>query len=242
MSNKRKGIQLFAIIFGVLITLFLVFFIYTLDFYKLIPYTDDSFDDLLIVEDRHVVTYGNKDSEVGIIFYQGGKVDERAYDLFLLKIASEGFFVISVKMPFNLAVFGSSLAIDVIEDYDEIDTWFLMGHSLGGAMASTFAAKYPHLLDGLILLSAYASSDLSETDLSMLSIYGSRDGVLSMEQVEETKTNNPSKSTYVIINGGNHSGFANYGFQKKDLEADISSSTQQDLTVAAIIEFIRASS
>jgi hypothetical protein len=235
---KRKGITILAIILGVFLTLFLVFFIYTLDHYQLIPYEDTAYEDILMVEHRKSVTYGNPDSEVGIIFYQGGKVDERAYDLFLLKIAAQGYFVVSVKMPFNLAVFGSNLAIDVIEDYHEIESWFIMGHSLGGAMASVFASKYPHLLKGLILLSAYASSNLSDTELSMLSIYGTKDGVLSMDQIEDTKGNNPTRTTYVIIEGGNHSGFANYGPQQGDLEADIAPWVQQNQTVNAIIDFI----
>ncbi len=238
---KRRSIKIFAIILGVILTLFLAFFIYTLDFYRLMPYEDDSYEDIVILENRKVVTYGNPNAEIGIVFYQGGKVDERAYDLFLLKLAHEGYFVVSVKMPFNLAVFGSNLAIDVIEDYHEIESWFIMGHSLGGAMASTFAAKYPERLIGLIVLSAYASSDLSDTSLTMLSIYGTQDGVLSMDQVETTKVNNPILTTYVIIEGGNHSGFANYGAQAGDLEAEITPVTQQNLTVDAIINFINSS-
>jgi hypothetical protein len=188
---KRKGMRILIYILTPIFVLFGGFLIYTIDDYDLVPYCDDTYQDILINENRHEITYGESDASIGIIFYQGGKVDEKAYELFLLKLASNDLFIVNVKMPFNLAVFGSNRALDVIEKYQDIDTWYLMGHSLGGAMASSFAAQNPNLIEGLILLSAYASSDLSNTELSMLSIYGSNDGVLSMDEVENTKSNNP---------------------------------------------------
>lgn len=238
MILKKTSIKILLILTGVLFTSVLAFVIYTLDYYRTEPFCDSAYDDILVVENRQYITYGDPDSTIGIIFYQGGKVDEHAYDLFLLKLAANDVFVVSIKMPFNLAVFGSNRALQVIETFVEIDQWYLMGHSLGGAMASAFAAKHPDILEGIILLSAYASSDLSSFELEMLSIYGDRDGVLSMDQVNETKTNNPSNTTYVIIEGGNHSGFANYGEQKGDLDAEITPFVQQNQTVLAIIQFI----
>jgi hypothetical protein len=238
---KRKGMRILIYILTPIFVLFGGFLIYTIDDYDLVPYCDDTYQDILINENRHEITYGESDASIGIIFYQGGKVDEKAYELFLLKLASNDLFIVNVKMPFNLAVFGSNRALDVIEKYQDIDTWYLMGHSLGGAMASSFAAQNPNLIEGLILLSAYASSDLSNTELSMLSIYGSNDGVLSMDEVENTKSNNPENTTYYVIEGGNHSGFANYGEQKGDLDRDITQFAQQNLTVFAIIDFLTSS-
>ena len=39
-------------------------------------------------------------------------------------------------------------------------------------------------IEGLILLASYAANDLSDTDLSVLSVYGSEDGVLNMQKYE----------------------------------------------------------
>lgn len=241
MMMKRKGMRILIFILTPIFVLFGLFLIYTIDDYDLVPYCDDAYDHIFINEDHREITYGLSDASVGIIFYQGGKVDEKAYELFLLKLASNDLFIVNVKMPFNLAVFGSNRAMDVIEKYQDIGTWYIMGHSLGGAMASTFASNHSDLIEGIILLSAYASSDLSASSISMLSIYGSKDGVLSMDQVESTRINNPMNTTYIVIEGGNHSGFANYGEQQGDFEADITPFAQQNLTVFAIIDFLTSS-
>ena len=42
----------------------------------------------------------------------------------------------------------------------------------------------------------------------------------------------------VVIDGGNHSQFGNYGFQKGDGEARISREEQEDRTVEAILNFL----
>lgn len=235
---RRKGIRILIFTLIPIFVLFGAFLIYTRDDYDLVPYEDDSYEYITVIENRQEITYGQSDASIGIIFYQGGKVDEKAYELFLLKLASYEVFIVNVKMPFNLAVFGSNRAKDVIDRYQEIDTWYLMGHSLGGAMASSFASQHPDLIKGLILLSAYASSDLSDTGLSMLSIYGTNDGVLSMDDVENTKMNNPEHTIYQVIEGGNHSGFANYGEQKGDLPSEITPLAQQNLTVSFIIDYL----
>ena len=74
----------------------------------------------------------------------------------------------------------------------------------------------------------------------MLSVYGSEDGVLDMEKYEEAKDLLPEEHTEVIIAGGNHAQFGNYGEQDGDGIATISADEQQDATTNAIIEFIGA--
>ncbi|MCD8103450.1 MAG: alpha/beta hydrolase, partial [Lachnospiraceae bacterium] len=72
-----------------------------------------------------------------------------------------------------MAIFGINRADDVMEGYD-YEHWYIPGHSLGGAMAASYAAGNTDKLDGVILLAAYATKDLG--DLAVLSIYGSNDG------------------------------------------------------------------
>ena len=45
----------------------------------------------------------------------------------------------------------------------------------------------------------------------------------------------------VIIEGGNHAQFGNYGKQKGDPDATISAEEQQTIAVNAIVEFIKRS-
>lgn len=45
-------------------------------------------------------------------------------------------------MPFNLAVLDSSAADGVINEFTNIQNWYIGGHSLGGAMAASYTANY----------------------------------------------------------------------------------------------------
>lgn len=42
-----------------------------------------------------------------------------------------------------------------------MNSWYVGGHSLGGAMAASYAAKHTDELDGLVLLAAYSTADLT---------------------------------------------------------------------------------
>jgi sigma-B regulation protein RsbU (phosphoserine phosphatase) len=68
-------------------------------------------------------------------------------------------------------------------------------------------------------------------------IYSSRtDGELGMESYESAKRYYPKDSTEVIIQGGNHAQFGNYGSMKNDGEATITAREQQEQTADAIVQ------
>lgn len=85
-------------------------------------------------------------------------------------------------MPFNLAVFDIKAVNDVIEEESEIKNWYLAGHSLDGAMASSFAEDHLDQLEGLIFLPSYSAIDLTETYLPTLMVYGTKDQVMDREK------------------------------------------------------------
>ena len=58
-------------------------------------------------------------------------------------------------------------------------------------MAASYAADHADELDGLVLLAAYSTRDLTESGLAVLSVYGSEDGVLDMEKYEQYRSNLP---------------------------------------------------
>ncbi len=175
--------------------------------------------------------------EDAVIFYPGAKVEYTAYLPLFYGLAEQGVDCFLIKMPCNLAILGQNKAEDIMDAY-EYKHWYLAGHSLGGAMAASYAAGHPENLDGLILLAAYPTKDLTGDSLSVLSIYGSEDGVLNMEKLEEGRSLMPAGYTELPIDGGNHAGFGNYGKQKGDGEAGISSEEQQKQTVEAIMQMI----
>jgi pimeloyl-ACP methyl ester carboxylesterase len=167
--------------------------------------------------------------DTGLILYPGGRVDPRAYAPVARAIAEQGYLVVIVPMPLNLAVFGSNRAQDVIAAFPEIQHWAIGGHSLGGAMAARFAKQHPDATEGLALWAAYpaSSDDLSEQDLHVVSIIGSRDGLGTGEGVEETRQLLPESAQFVVIEGGNHAQFGSYGEQPGDSNASITRSNQQ---------------
>lgn len=173
-----------------------------------------------------------------LIFYPGAKVEDLAYADLLKRIAAEGVNCYLVHMPCNLAFLGMNKANGIIDAYS-YEHWYLAGHSLGGAMAASYAADNSDKLDGLIFLAAYSTSDLSDSDLKILSIYGSEDMIVNMEKIEQGRELMPSAYEEFQIDGGNHSGFGDYGEQSGDGTASISSDEQRAQTVTKIMEMIR---
>jgi pimeloyl-ACP methyl ester carboxylesterase len=180
--------------------------------------------------------------ETGFIFYPGGRVDYRAYAPLARSIAADGFLVVIVPMPLNLAVFSPNAAQDVIAAFPEIRTWAVGGHSLGGAMAASFTSSSPNQIDGLVLLASYpaASADLSGTDVSVISIYATEDGLADVETVESSARLLPPDTQWVRIVGGNHAQFGDYGPQPRDNPASISPDEQLIQTAQAISSFLRS--
>lgn len=174
----------------------------------------------------------------GFIFYPGGKVEFTAYAPLLLELAQQGIQCVLPEMPLNLAVLDVNAAEGIREQYPEIQTWYIGGHSLGGSMAASYAAKNARDFAGLILLASYSTADLRESGLKVLSVYGSEDGVLNMEKYREYSAVLPEDTVETVIPGGNHAGFGSYGTQEGDGAAAISQQEQVQQTAAAIAALV----
>ncbi|MCR4611163.1 MAG: alpha/beta hydrolase [Lachnospiraceae bacterium] len=168
-----------------------------------------------------------------LIFYPGGKVEETAYAPLLHRMAKQGMDVCLIRMPFRLAVFGEDKADQIMKQYN-YEKWYIGGHSLGGAMAASYAAEHPTQLSGVFMLAAYPTKTLDE-NINAVIIYGSEDGVLNMSKLEESKRYLPKNSKICVIEGGNHGQFGNYGKQDGDGDADITGTEQQQRTVEWIM-------
>jgi len=179
---------------------------------------------------------------VGFIIYPGGRVDFRSYAPMAHRIAAEGYFVVIVRMPLNLAVFGSSIASDIIKSYSQISYWVLGGHSLGGTMAAQFAHENPSEVKGLVLWAAYPASgtDLSKDNLLVTTIHGTDDGLVSSSQIEDSLNLLPVSTTRIEIAGGNHAQFGWYGNQGGDNAATITREQQQSQIFNATLQLLEA--
>ena len=180
--------------------------------------------------------------DTGLIFYPGGKVPPAAYAPFAHDIAADGYRVVIVPMPLNLAVLGADRAQEVIERYPDIQHWAIGGHSLGGSMAARFAHDHPDEIEGLILWASYPedSKNLSGSNLKVASIYGTLDGLATPAEIERSQVLLSADTLFVAIEGGNHAQFGWYGSQAGDNPAAISPEDQQAQTVTATLQILEA--
>ena len=194
-------------------------------------------DQVQIKQDGDVIWFVPEAPTVGLIFYPGGKVEHTAYTPLLRACAENGILCVLVRMPGNLAVLDVNAADGLREKHPEVTTWYIAGHSLGGTMAANYAAAHSEDYDGLILLAAYSTKDLTQTPLRVLSVYGSEDGVLNRETYEKNWTNLPANTTEIVLDGGCHAQFGSYGPQDGDGIPTISGEEQIMQTAEAIASF-----
>lgn len=206
------------------------FFLYVSDYYRAedIALEVSTQAANITVQDNLTILSPSAPSDTAMIFYPGAKVEAIAYLPLLEQIRQTGITCILVDMPFHMAIFDANAAEDVISRFPDVEHWYLAGHSMGGAMASQFAAGHADEIDGLILLGAYIYGDYPPADT--LTIYGSFN-----QSVEDKLT---YTENVVEIEGGNHAQFGNYGPQKGDAPATISAQEQQKQTVEAIEAFL----
>lgn len=183
-------------------------------------------------------------TDSALVFYPGAKVEAAAYAPLMRQISQSGVDCYLCKMPLNFALLGKDAAEDIRADnIKNYEKWYIGGHSLGGVAAAMTAddaeeADDVTLWNGLILLAAYPTGELSTP---VISIYGSEDQVLNTDKYNKTKTDGlwPADFTEVIIEGGNHAQFGNYGVQKGDGKPQIDEVVQQRETAEAVSGWIR---
>ena len=177
-------------------------------------------------------------STEGLVFYPGGKVDQRAYAPLMRACAQRGFTCVLVRMPFNLAVLDQDAAAGEQDAFPEVSRWYIGGHSLGGAMAASYAAGHAGEYEGLLLCAAYSTKDLSGTGLAVESVYGTADGVLNRESYDRYRSNAP-QMVEDAIEGGCHSYFGDYGLQDGDGQPAITREEQLERTADDLVALAR---
>lgn len=197
-------------------------------------------DDKIKVSNDKFISFTPQNIKVnkGFIFYPGGGVSPEAYAPICRDIAQQGYEVIIAKMPLNLAVLSPNKADKIIQDYDNIDTWVIGGHSLGGVMASKYASTHDNI-KGVAFYASYPSGDeLKDSNLDVISVYGDKDGVVNQENLIESKDNLPENTEFIEIDGGNHSQFGDYGLQDGDNKATVDEKRQFSITADYTVELL----
>ena len=239
MKKVLKAILgIFAI---VIVTFFGMAIAYCSDYY---PYEEKaaaalvSDDKVTVSYDDNLIFFDGKGKKRLFIFYPGAKVASEAYAPLMRKIAEGGMDCVIVGMPSHMAIFSPDAAAVVMEKY-EYKKYFIGGHSLGGAVASSYAAEHPEGLCGVILFASYPTKKISD-ELTMLSVTGSEDGILNADRYNASRQYWPFWHSETTVDGGNHANFGDYGEQEGDGRALITAGRQRKEAADAVLDFIGA--
>jgi hypothetical protein len=195
---------------------------------------------ILVTQSNRRIEFSSREAQsIGFIFYPGGGVDYRSYSPQLRLIAEEGIQVFLQEMPLNIAFLGANRAADIIENHPEISIWAIGGHSLGGVAAAEFAANNPEV-DALVLWASYPANDKLRfrEALQVLSMYGTNDGLTTLQDIEDSKDLLPEDTMFLSIEGGNHAQFGSYGTQNGDGKASMSAEQQASKTACLTADFL----
>lgn len=192
-------------------------------------------------DENGVLFFKGEKEKSALIFYQGALVENASYSIWAEQVAEAGFSVYLVKEPLNLAVLGQNKAEKIIRS-NHLTNYVIGGHSLGGVMASRFAAEQENNgLKGVFFLASYPDEkgSLATFKGKVLSLTGSRDGVLNWEAYGQAKKYLPEQTVFEEIKGGNHAGFGSYGDQKGDKPAEINNNEQQQEVGNLLIDWLK---
>ncbi|MED4584597.1 alpha/beta fold hydrolase [Brevibacillus choshinensis] len=183
---------------------------------------------------------GGETREPGVILYPGALIKAESYAPLARSLAGAGYRVFIARMPLNLAVSDVERANQVLKAYPH-QSFVIGGHSLGGAMAARYAANHLDRIVGVFFLGAYPDKkgSLKDSGLPVLSLLGSRDGVVNREKFEVGKQYLPDDTMYMSIEGGNHAQFGSYGAQDGDQPAAITPQEQWQQTAAALKQWLQ---
>ena len=168
--KKHLKVALITLLIFVVV-LVVGFLVYASDYY----HADETatailYSNAVQVKDNLIILQPEVEYDTALIFYPGAKVEYTAYLPILEKLRQNGIASVLIKMPFNMAIFSVNEADKAFTELSGINNWFIGGHSMGGAMASSYFAGHKSKLKGLLLLGAYIYGDVSPKDA--LTIYG----------------------------------------------------------------------
>lgn len=188
----------------------------------------------------YAITPSDSQADTGLVFYPGARVDPDAYVPVLAPVVDQTGVAVFVPRPrLNLAVFEPGLADTIVKDQSAIDTWYVGGHSLGGAMACRYAEANTDTVAGLVLFGSYCDRSIADTELAVLSVGGTRDTVLGTSEAALRPETLPRSAQIYRVEGLNHTQFGSYTGQPGDSRATISRAIAHEELQSLLIEFLQ---
>lgn len=177
------------------------------------------------------------ESKGNVIYYPGGLVHPHSYAYFGKLLAMRGYDVFLTKPLFHLQIIHPEQGRIIMSDYPSSLPWFIGGHSLGGTAAAIWAHQDMELFSGLFFLASYPADaqDFSLSSLKIFSLKATLDSVMNDQTyIASQRLFNSTTTHYEVLEGGNHSQFGDYGFQRGDTPATISLDEQHEFVVDAL--------
>ncbi|MDO4499930.1 MAG: alpha/beta hydrolase [Erysipelotrichaceae bacterium] len=231
MKKIFKNIILGFLAFILIISSICIF--YFSSYYEAVNNTYQSTDLYTIYINKEETWVKSNNNDTLIIMYPGCKVENEAYIPLAIELTKYGYSTVIIDPLLNFMLADTNAYKKYLKDYK---SYYLMGHSLGGTVASMVVDEN---IDALILLASYSSKDISDLNINVLSITGELDGVLNLKKQEEAKINLPKNTIYKIIEGGNHSDFGDYGFQDGDNKSTLKENEQIEITAKLINDYMK---
>ncbi|WP_101772816.1 alpha/beta hydrolase [Peptostreptococcus faecalis] len=244
-EKKKRTIRNIGIAIIILIIISVTAFaIWLRDTYKTNEYSSHSMISTSLVDvktqdDGSISFLPRKNNkEIGLIIYPGEKIIPRSYATLAQDISKKGFNVYVAKLKFNFPAFSSNVADSIIGENSNIKKWYLIAHSESGELALKEAANHQKI-DGVVFLGSYPSGDdLKLINKPVLSIWGTKDGILDFTKFYEYKKNMPPTASFYEIVGGNNTGFADINMLDGDNKALISQGEQKNISSEQIVNFV----
>ena len=182
-----------------------------------------------------VLSPAEGDPQIGLIFIPGGKVAPESYAAMLQDVVTELEATVVITRPWlNLAFFDPRGVDSFTSAAPDIDTWAVGGHSLGGVRACMLAEQ----ADALVLFASYCATDLTDAELSVLSLSGTEDGLSTPAKIADARHLLPADATMIEIDGASHASFGDYGEQSGDGDATISSDDLRGVVTTELEAFL----
>ncbi len=212
--------------------------------------------DIIETKDYIALKPKNNQSKTALLYVPGALVDPHAYIQALTPFTKDQKLLVLIpKVRYHFAIFDRKRIIKVQNQFQEVKSWLLAGHSMGGAAACMVLKKHPDDWEALILEGAYSSVDLSSWQQPILSLRGSQDKVATLKDWQRHEKMLPpavfitsidsipqkplsDQTLYYTIAGGNHAQFGDYGKQFGDGQPTISSSKQQQEAYNCITTYL----
>jgi len=182
-----------------------------------------------------VLAPASGDAESGLVFNPGAKVDPWAYVAILQGTAEAGTTVVITRPWLNLAFFDPRGLDAFTSAAPEVEDWAVGGHSLGGVRACQLAPD----ADALTLFASYCATDLSGSDVNVLSLSASEDGLSTPEKIADSRHLLPADADLVEIDGASHASFGDYGPQSGDGTPTISDEEMHETVTELLVPFLQ---